>query len=168
MRFPTTGSTCLLALLVLFTPSCAFTTQQSSISRKAKTTLTRSSFIPSPKQYSTKTSSTQRHVDLVDSSASEPVEFNPNGMVPLKKETMLTPEGYGFTAAAKRILKEANRAGNGYYKAYSTDNIMTVIAAITEGGEYDAALVFDEDTKEMMGLFTESDYIRVRKKKEKN
>lgn len=88
-------------------------------------------------------------------------DFNPQGLVPLKKETMLTPEGYGFTAPAKRILSEANRKGSGYYRAYTTDNIMSVINAITNADDYDAALVFDKETNKIVGLFTESDYIKV-------
>jgi hypothetical protein len=88
-------------------------------------------------------------------------DFNPQGLVPLKKETMITPEGYGFTAPAKRILSEANRKGSGYYRASSTENIMSVINAITNGDDFDAALVFDEETKKIVGLFTESDYIKV-------
>jgi hypothetical protein len=33
--------------------------------------------------------------------------------------------------------------------------------AITKGVQ-DSALVFDEDTQKLLGIFTESDYIRVR------
>lgn len=88
-------------------------------------------------------------------------EFDPQGLVSLKQAQMLTPEGYGFTAAAKRIVAEAGRRGNGYYRASSTQNIFEVIQAITDG-EYDAALVFDEENNnKIVGLFTESDFIRV-------
>jgi Na+/H+ antiporter NhaD/arsenite permease-like protein len=101
------------------------------------------------------TSTTKRHV------TASTEDFNPQGLVPLKKETMITPEGYGFTAPAKRILSAANRKGSGYYRASSTENIMSVINAITTGDDFDAALVFDTETDKIVGLFTESDYIKV-------
>lgn len=68
---------------------------------------------------------------------------------------LLTPEGYGFSSPADRILKESNR-GNGYYTAKSNDRVIDVMAGITEGSA-DAALIFDGT--ELLGIFTESDYI---------
>lgn len=141
----------LATLPLLFLPSSSYGFSGSS-SRKSNKFLTSSSFIPTGASH--RTQSTRRYVG-------ESVEFDPQGMVPLKKETMLTPEGYGFTAPAKRILQEANRSNKGYYRASSKESILTVIAAITEG-EYDAALAFDDDTNAVVGLFTESDYIKVR------
>ena len=146
---------CLAAAALPLTSTTAFITTAPS-PKAAASLLTASSFIPRQQKHSA--SSSARYVGLIDSSDEE-VEFNPQGMVPLNKDTMITPEGYGFTAPAKRIIKEANRANNGFYKASSSDNIMSVIAAITGGSEYDAALVYDGN--DAVGLFTESDYIRV-------
>lgn len=70
---------------------------------------------------------------------------------------MLTPEGYGFSSPAERVLKEANR-GTGYYSAKASEPVIDVMGGITEGTQ-DAALVFDGKT--LLGLFTESDYIDV-------
>lgn len=74
--------------------------------------------------------------------------------------TFITPEGYGFTASADRILRE--RGGKGFYRAKSTDSVIDVTRAITiNPAEHDVALVFDEEhPEEVIGLFTESDYIR--------
>ena len=113
------------------------------------TTLTSSQFVPSNARLTTR-----RHASVQE-------EFNPQGLVPLKKETMITPEGYGFTAPAKRIVSESNREGSGYYRASSTENIMSVINAITSVDDYDVALVFDAETDKILGLFTEADFIKV-------
>lgn len=78
---------------------------------------------------------------------------------PFPLDRSITPEGYGFSSSIGRILKEADRGG-GYYKAASTDIVADVMEGITDG-HADAALVFDEESK-LLGIFTESDYIRVR------
>lgn len=78
---------------------------------------------------------------------------------PFPLERSITPEGYGFSSSIGRVLKQADRGG-GYYKAASTDIVTDVMDGIT-GGDVDAALVFDETSK-LLGIFTESDYIRVR------
>ena len=57
-----------------------------------------------------------------------------------------------------RVLTLSRRA-SGYYKASADERVIDVIAAITDG-PLDAALVFDKET--LLGIFTESDYIRVR------
>ena len=98
---------------------------------------------------------TQHNVGLTPSEEG----FNPQGLVPLTKDNTLTPEGFGFTAPAERIVKEAQRANNGYYKAAASESIMNVIDKISEN-DYDVALVFDEKDN-IMGLFTETDYIQV-------
>ena len=72
---------------------------------------------------------------------------------------LLTPEGYGFSSPAERILRKSGR-GKGYYRANGSDRVIDVMAGITEG-EVDAALVFDEKTEDILGIFTESDYIKV-------
>ena len=97
---------------------------------------------------------TQRNVGSVE-------EFNPEGLVPITKEAMITPEGYGFTAPAQRIVEEANRQGAGYYRASSSENVLSVVHKITSNPDYDVALIFDEETDKIVGIFTETDYIKV-------
>jgi len=78
----------------------------------------------------------------------------------LGDEINITPEGYGFTATASRILRESKRDA-GYHRASASDSVIDVMQAVTNG-EQDVALVFDdEDDDKLLGLFTESDYIRV-------
>ena len=77
----------------------------------------------------------------------------------LGDECIITPEGYGFSAPARRVLKEAKR-GSGYYKASAQELVIDVMEAITSGEGADVALVYGEDDK-ITGLFTESDYIKV-------
>ncbi|GAX10615.1 hypothetical protein FisN_14Lh121 [Fistulifera solaris] len=72
----------------------------------------------------------------------------------MEESSMITPEGFGFSAPVRRILKES---GRGYHKAKASDTVIDVMQAITVGA-YDVALVYDE--KELVGLFTETDYIR--------
>lgn len=73
----------------------------------------------------------------------------------MEDSSLITPEGYGFSTPVLRILKESER---GYHKADASDTVIDVMQAIT-AGDYDVALVYDG--KELVGLFTESDYIRV-------
>ncbi len=74
-------------------------------------------------------------------------------------ECLLTPEGYGFSSPAERIIENSKRGENGgYYKAKASDRVIDVMSAITEGEE-DAALVYDGS--ELLGIFTESDYVKV-------
>ena len=70
----------------------------------------------------------------------------------------ITPEGYGFSTPASRLLSKAQRM-NGFHKASSEDGVLSVMDAIT-GSVQDAALVFDEDER-LVGLFTETDYVKV-------
>lgn len=77
----------------------------------------------------------------------------------LGDECIITPEGFGFSAPARRVLKEANRS-TGFYKASGKELVIDVMDAITSGEGTDVALVYGEDDK-VMGLFTESDYIKV-------
>mmetsp|Transcript_47424 Transcript_47424/g.143564 ORF Transcript_47424/g.143564 Transcript_47424/m.143564 type:complete len:197 (+) Transcript_47424:204-794(+) len=74
-------------------------------------------------------------------------------------ECILTPEGFGFASSGARVLESAGR-GNGYHRAKGSDTILDVMEGIS-GGSADAALVFDDDTDDLIGLFTETDYIRV-------
>lgn len=74
-----------------------------------------------------------------------------------RESTIITPEGFGFSAPASRVLNESKR-GKGFYKAQASDSVIDVMEAITSGSE-DVALVYEDDT--LLGLFTEADYIRV-------
>ena len=123
----------------------AFTTPQSTKALRA------SKFVPT----NARLIQTQRNVG---GSAG----FNPDGLLPIDKEAMITPEGYGFTAPAKRIVQESKRPGSGYYRASSSENVLSVVQKITSEHELDAALVFDDETNKIVGLFTETDYIKVR------
>ncbi len=74
-------------------------------------------------------------------------------------QCLLTPEGYGFSSTAERIIEQAKRGENGGYVAVKADDqVIDVMAAITNGLE-DVALVYDD--KLLLGIFTESDYINV-------
>lgn len=84
--------------------------------------------------------------------------------------TFITPEGYGFTTPMSRILRQSGR-GIGYYKAKASDSVIEVMQALTTGDSedgssrpvYDVALVCsDDDENKVVGLFTETDYIKVR------
>ncbi len=76
------------------------------------------------------------------------------------EECIITPEGFGFTTPANRVLREAKR-GVGYYRASASDLVIDVMDGITSG-EQDVALVFDDkDAKKLLGLFTETDYMKV-------
>jgi len=75
----------------------------------------------------------------------------------LAGECLLTPEGYGFSATAERILESSKRGiGSGFYKANADDKVIDVMAGIT-GGSEDVSLVYDGSN--LLGIFTESDYI---------
>lgn len=72
---------------------------------------------------------------------------------------MITPEGFGFSSSAERILKVAGRS-SGFYRAKASDIVTDVMDGITDG-ELDVALVFEDDSDELLGIFTETDYIKV-------
>lgn len=73
-------------------------------------------------------------------------------------QSILTPKGFGFASPSSRVLESAGR-GEGYHRAKGSDSILDVMAGIT-GGTADAALVFDDESDDLLGLFTETDYIR--------
>jgi len=74
------------------------------------------------------------------------------------QECLLTPEGYGFSSPAIRILDVASRSG-GYYRA-TTSNIVTDVMDEITNGKADVALVFqDGENGKLEGIFTERDYI---------
>ena len=78
----------------------------------------------------------------------------------MKEPTLLTPEGTGFSSPISRIVK-LSRRGDGCFRASASDRVVDVMDGITSGKE-DVALVFD-DEKKLLGIFTESDYIKVRR-----
>lgn len=75
----------------------------------------------------------------------------------LEGTCLLTPEGYGFSSSMERVLAKAKR-GSGFYTAMKDARVIDVMGGITEG-QLDAALVYDQN--ELLGIFTESDYIKV-------
>lgn len=75
------------------------------------------------------------------------------------QECIITPEGFGFSSSVDRILKSSGRNG-GYYRARASDIVTDVMEGITNGGA-DVALVFDDETDKLSGIFTETDYIKV-------
>jgi hypothetical protein len=75
----------------------------------------------------------------------------------LEGTCLLTPEGYGFSSTMERVLTKAKR-GSGFYTATKDARVIDVMGGITEG-QLDAALVYDQN--ELLGIFTESDYIKV-------
>lgn len=77
----------------------------------------------------------------------------------LGESSIITPDGFGFSAPARRILKESKRS-DGYYRAVGKELVIDVMEAITQGTGPDAALVYDQDDQ-VQGIFTESDYIKV-------
>lgn len=75
----------------------------------------------------------------------------------LSDQCLLTPEGYGFSSTAERIIQQAKRGESmGYVAVKGDDRVIDVMADITEGEE-DVALVYDGNS--LLGIFTESDYI---------
>ena len=71
----------------------------------------------------------------------------------------LTPEGTGLSSPISRIVKLSKR-DNGYYRANGSDRVVDVMDGITRDVKHDVALVYDGD--KLVGIFTESDYIKVR------
>lgn len=71
-------------------------------------------------------------------------------------------DGYGLSSSAQRIFIEAQRPNNGYYRAYSNETVVDVMQQILDTSDaYDIALIYNhENTNELMGIFTEADYIR--------
>lgn len=71
----------------------------------------------------------------------------------------LTPEGTGLSSPISRIVTLSKR-DNGYYRANGSDRVVDVMDGITRDVQHDVALVYDGD--KLVGIFTESDYIKVR------
>lgn len=86
------------------------------------------------------------------------LKINAGNVVDMGDQCLLTPEGYGFSSTAERIINEANRGeAGGYVAVNGEDRVIDVMAGITSGDE-DVAIVYG-DNKELLGIFTESDYI---------
>lgn len=73
----------------------------------------------------------------------------------------LTPDGFGFSSTAERILdsrkKNDDEDNNGYYRATGDQPMIDVMAAVSDE-KLEIALVFDTN-KDLLGIFTETDYI---------
>lgn len=89
----------------------------------------------------------------------------------LDPQASITPEGFGFTTPMFRVLRERSPNQIGYYKAKASDSVIEVMEALTSQDESgnpvygDVALVCeDNDPDKVIGLFTETDYIKVRYK----
>ena len=92
----------LLLLAASCSPALAFTTSPRTSPAGSSLRRTRSSsFVPAANRIR----KTQHNVGLTPSDEG----FNPQGLVPLTSDNTLTPEGFGFTAPAERIIKEAQR-----------------------------------------------------------
>ena len=87
------------------------------------------------------------------------IEIDPEDLIPLGQDNIITPEGFGFSSSVERILKNAQRQ-NGFYRAKASESVTDVMEGIT-GGQFDVALVFDDDSEKLVGIFTETDYIKV-------
>ena len=81
----------------------------------------------------------------------------------LAEECLLTPEGFGFSSPAERILKQtAEGTGNGFIRAKKSDKVIDVIDLISDAENPDVSLIFDDDDEEkFLGIFTEKDYVDV-------
>ena len=116
------------------------------------------SFVPNVRQVSKRSAFgaplVARHT--VSRPVSEAEELEAESIVNMN---FLTPEGTGLSSPISRIVKLSKR-GQGFYRANGSDRVVDVMDGITSGKE-DVALVYDEDTKQLLGIFTESDYIKV-------
>lgn len=71
---------------------------------------------------------------------------------------LITPEGFGMSTPAERILKQTSKTG--YVKAKYSDRVIDIMDMISDGGMADVALVFDDvDGDKLVGIFTEKDYV---------
>jgi Na+/H+ antiporter NhaD/arsenite permease-like protein/CBS domain-containing protein len=84
--------------------------------------------------------------------------MDPEEMIPLGQECIITPEGFGFGSSTSRILSVANR-NKGYYRATASEIVTDVMEGITTG-QVDVALVFDDSSNKLLGIFTETDYVK--------
>jgi hypothetical protein len=104
----------------------------------------------------------------LSSTASSDDEDDASALVsPKNRKFVITPAGLGFTSPVRRILRKSGRAP-GFHRALASDSVLAVQTAISSSAStstpaFDVALVFDDaDPTKLVGLFTESDYIKVR------
>ena len=77
-------------------------------------------------------------------------------------ECLLTPEGFGFSTPASRILSLSSTGEDGYVSVKNSDRVVDVMDQISDGKNPDVALVFDDDeSNKLVGIFTEKDYVDV-------
>ena len=158
MKFPTTTtattvsmSSLLLLVVVVVVPTLSFTP---------------SSFLSAP--YSTTTKHQHPHPQFVKNQINSPSSTTKtktktslySSIGGLSGKVALTPQGYGFLSTTERVLTQAKRGNNGYYKANSNDKVIDVMGGMTNGGGgEDVALVYEKGN--LQGIFTETDYIEV-------
>jgi len=104
-------------------------------------------------------------VSSADANAADAIEL-------LSSESKrFTPEGFGFSTPVSRVLKDAGKENGGYYRAKASEAVIDVVGGISMDGDpragaKDVALVFaDDDEDELMGIFTEADYIKLTTKR---
>lgn len=85
--------------------------------------------------------------------------LDPSDVIPLNHESIITPEGLGFSSSIDRVMKSSDRY-KGYYRAKASDLVVKVMDGMSEES-MDVALVFDDESDELLGIFTETDYVRV-------
>lgn len=128
-------------------------------------------FLQSPQQNDKKRSTPPTASSTSSSSSSELQvgigAVDPEDVLPLaSSSSSITPEGLGFSSPVSRILKLTTQGD--FYRALSTDSVTEVMDGITSADSAtDAALVFSTDDK-LVGVFTETDYIKVRRTPNEN
>lgn len=133
---------------------------------RAQTSSSSSLFLQSPQQNNKKRSTPPTASSTSSSSSSElqvgTGAVDPEDVLPLaSSSSSITPEGLGFSSPVSRILKLTTQGD--FYRALSTDLVTEVMDGITSADSAtDAALVFSTDDK-LVGVFTETDYIKVRR-----
>jgi hypothetical protein len=139
-------SSAALAFLPLFPSVSAFSAQTLPLSKASQ---------PSPFPRSRYVQPTSTTLGI----GAEFIDLDPDEVIPLGEECIITPEGYGFSASMGRILDAADRE-NGFYRARASEIVTDVMEGITIG-KADVALVFDDSSDKILGIFTETDYIKV-------
>ena len=146
-----------LAVSLLASSADAFSSLSGSISHVGSKS---TSFLQQPTPSSSVAKTARAYGTALRSKLYVGAELNPDEVLPLDRETMITPEGFGFSSPVSRVLNMAGRQG-GYYKARASEIVTDVMEGITNG-QVDAALVFADENDDLVGIFTETDYIKVR------
>jgi len=153
------------AILFPFLLLCS-STSYALTSRSNHVGFRRNSFEPLTARYTTIEPTSKRHLFLsVAEERSRKVKLSmvgknidPEQILPLSQENLITPEGFGFSSSMERILELASRS-DGYYSATASTVVTDVMEEITNG-QADVALVFqDGGNSKLEGIFTESDYV---------